>query len=70
MPTSPDPRPWRPVRRAATVVVAVAALAVALGVGGAPAAASAPPADEAAAQRVLLISVPGLTWAEVRDHDL
>ncbi len=27
-------------------------------------------ADDAAVDRVLVISVPGLTWAEVRDHDL
>jgi hypothetical protein len=53
------------------VLTAVAAVAVVLGAaGGAPAAASEAPADEAPAERVLVISVPGLTWAEVRDHDL
>ena len=43
-----------------------AALAAAVGVVG-----STPPAgaDESAG-RVLVITVPGLTWAEVRDHDL
>jgi hypothetical protein len=72
VPARPHPRPRRPVGRAAALVLAaLAALAVCLGAaGGAPAAASEAPAGEAPAGRVLLISVPGLTWAEVRDHDL
>jgi hypothetical protein len=53
------------------VLAALAALAVALGAaGGAPAAATEAVPGEAPAGRVLLVSVPGLTWAEVRDHDL
>jgi hypothetical protein len=54
------------------------ALAVAVGVGvalGAALSAAAPaagqvPSGEPEARRMLLISVPGLTWEEVRDHDL
>ncbi len=52
------------MRRA--LAAGAAALAAAVVVAG-----SAPPADAAApAGRVLVIAVPGLTWAEVRDHDL
>src|SRR5262249_6094644 len=42
--------------------------------GGAPGptarAAGAAPAEAPRARKVLVISLPGLTWAEVRDHDL
>ncbi|HET6954737.1 MAG TPA: hypothetical protein VFI47_30525 [Acidimicrobiales bacterium] len=51
-------------RSTGLVAVALAALGVLMGAAG-PAAA-APQAVE----RVLVISVPGLTWDEVRDHDL
>lgn len=62
--TSPPPN-----RRARRRVAAVAAVLVAVGtlLGIAPPAGAQ---DEDSAARVLLISVPGLTWAEVRDHDL
>jgi hypothetical protein len=50
------------------VVAGVAAgLVVFAGFGWSPAAAGAGPAP---VRRVLVISVPGLTWSEVRDHDL
>jgi hypothetical protein len=54
--------------RARPAIAVVIAFLVTLSVvhaGASPAAADEPPVD-----RVLLISVPGLTWAEVRDHDL
>jgi hypothetical protein len=56
----------------ALVLAAVAALA-ALPSLAAPAGAQSAAqevADDAAAERVLIISVPGLTWSEVREHDL
>ena len=58
-------------RRLLALVVALAATAVAL-VAGPPAPVGATPGQDldGRAQRVLVISVPGLTWAEVRDHDL
>lgn len=61
-------------RVVATVAVALLVTAGALGIGppgstGAPAAANAVAAGDEP-RRVLLISVPGLTWAEVADHDL
>jgi hypothetical protein len=58
------------VKAALLALVALApvvAAAAPAGAAPAPAAESAPGDD---AGRVLLISVPGLTWAEVRDHDL
>jgi hypothetical protein len=56
------PRRLRPVLAvAAACLVALVAVAG----GAAPAGAAPAPVD-----RVLLVSVPGLTWAEVRDHDL
>ena len=71
-------RPEHPVTRRAgwmrpvlALVIALAASTVALVAGpGAPAGAAPGPAPDGRAQRVLVISVPGLTWAEVRDHDL
>ncbi len=51
----------------ALVLACLAALLIGVGVGAAPAGAQA---VDPAPGRVLLISVPGLTWAEVQDHDL
>ena len=58
------------VRGAAGALVAcVAVLGVGVGPGGAaPAAARA--ADEPPPERVLLLSLPGVTWADVDKHDL
>ncbi len=60
-------------RVAAPLLACLAALAVVVSIAGpatgAPREADEPGAD-GRADRVLLISVPGLTWAEVRDHDL
>jgi hypothetical protein len=53
-------------QRALALVVAGAAVLGALAAGASPAGAQ----DDGRAGRVLLISVPGLTWDEVRDHDL
>ena len=53
----------------AVVVAAAAALALVAGPAG-PAGAAPGRDTDGRAQRVLVISVPGLTWAEVRDHDL
>ncbi|HEY2998565.1 MAG TPA: hypothetical protein VGJ43_08320, partial [Acidimicrobiales bacterium] len=69
-PVTAAPRPSRcagrrPLRRALAAAAAALAGLAAL-VSQAPAAGAA----EAPADRVLVISVPGLTWAEVRDHDL
>jgi hypothetical protein len=60
--TRVPPRARRAVALAAVGVATLAAL-----VAGAPPAGAQ---DGDGADRVLLISVPGLTWAEVRDHDL
>ncbi|HEX5947687.1 MAG TPA: hypothetical protein VFY82_15490 [Acidimicrobiales bacterium] len=64
------PRPgMRGLRRACAALLAGASV-----LGAASPALGASPSTPAAAadgvDRVLLISVPGLTWAEVRDHDL
>ena len=58
-------------RLALAVVLAAAVAGGALASGGSPAAAT-PRAGAAGGdvERVLIISVPGLTWAEVREHDL
>ena len=53
-------------RRALALVVACAAVLGALAAGATPAGAQ----DADGVGRVLLISMPGLTWDEVRDHDL
>ena len=62
----------RRARAGRRALAAVLGAAVVLAAAAPPAAAG--PARPAAAaepvERVLLISVPGLTWAEVRDHDL
>ncbi len=60
----------RCVRRALALVLAGVVALGALATLASPAAADAARPDDAAADRVLMISVPGLTWAEVRDHDL
>jgi hypothetical protein len=52
------------MRRALAAGAAAVAAAVVLGASVPPAAAAEP------AGRVLVITVPGLTWADVRDHDL
>ena len=59
-----------------TLVALVLAGAVAVGaLAGAPRPAAAqdgddPGREDTGIDRVLVISVPGLTWAELRDHDL
>ena len=77
---SPDALPVEPVvtrlaRRTHAVRAVALALAVVLGVVAPAGAAGAQDADDPARRdtgidRVLVISVPGLTWAEVRDHEL
>ena len=62
-------------RRARAALALALALAVVLVVGGPSGAAGAQDGNDAdradsGVDRVLVISVPGLTWAEVRDHDL
>ncbi len=56
-------------RRAVGALLALVAITVALVVGAGPAGADS---DEAPEQpgRVLVFTVPGLTWADVADHDL
>ncbi len=60
----------RRLRRATSLVVGAVAALSTLGTVAPAAAAQDDGRDEAAVERVLVISVPGLTWAEVRDHDL
>lgn len=60
----------RPLRPALAVVLAVSVALGALASGGTPAAATPRAGAAGDVERVLIISVPGLTWAEVRDHDL
>ena len=73
-PHSPPADLGRALRRTmACVAATVAALLAVVGAAAPAGATPAPPGDTAAGEeagRVLLISVPGLTWAEVRDHDL
>jgi hypothetical protein len=54
----------------ALTVAASTLLGALPGLGGRPAAAAAAAQDDTAPDRILMISVPGLTWSEVRDHDL
>lgn len=74
--TARAPRRRGPARRAGSrrrAALAAATLTLAILLSGALAVAGpAGPAgaDEPAVERVLLISVPGLTWDEVRSHDL
>ncbi|HKY68642.1 MAG TPA: hypothetical protein VJM49_19810 [Acidimicrobiales bacterium] len=58
-------RGTRRARRPAALVLGLVAVVVSLVVTTRPADAADAPVD-----RMLIISVPGLTWAEVRDHDL
>jgi hypothetical protein len=60
-------RTWSCLLAALAALVPLTATAVPAGASPAP---PGEPATDAGAGRVLLISVPGLTWAEVRDHDL
>ena len=55
------------LRRLGCAVVLGAMILGAVLAAGLPA---APAGAQARDQRILVISVPGLTWAEVRDHDL
>ena len=57
-------------RRAMSLIVAAVAALSTLAAAAPGAAAQDDGRGDATAERVLLISVPGLTWAEVRDHDL
>ncbi|MBN2624272.1 MAG: hypothetical protein JXA83_12920 [Acidimicrobiales bacterium] len=58
-------RPRRVVRRAIGAALAVLAAVSTLASGASPAA-----AQDADVDRILVISVPGLTWDEVAEHDL
>jgi hypothetical protein len=63
----------RPAGRIRAVLAAAVAVAVALVALAGPAGAQDtddPGRDDTGIDRVLVVSVPGLTWAEVRDHDL
>jgi hypothetical protein len=62
---SGTPAAARRARRGLGVVLACLVALSVLASGPSPAA-----AEGAAVERVLVISVPGLTWSEVRDHDL
>jgi hypothetical protein len=63
----------RPAGRIRAVLAAAVSVAVALVALAGPAGAQDtddPEREDTGIDRVLVVSVPGLTWAEVRDHDL
>lgn len=70
--TAPRPRGRRAVVTGVALLVAVVAVVAGAVPGGASPAGTAPSdrSPDGPARRVLLISVPGLTWDEVRGHDL